>query len=66
MNLAQMQGIQPEVTALNAKYKGLKMNDPKKAEQKPGIDGPVQEARHQPVGGCLADAAAAAFRLCLL
>jgi len=49
----KMQGIQPEVAALNAKYKGLKMNDPKKAEQNQELMDLYKKHGINPVGGCL-------------
>jgi len=45
---AQDARLQPEVTALKPKYKGLKMKRSEEGRAEPGIDGPVQEARHQP------------------
>jgi YidC/Oxa1 family membrane protein insertase len=49
----KMQGIQPEVAALNAKYKNLKMNDPKKAEQNQELMDLYKKHGINPVGGCL-------------
>jgi YidC/Oxa1 family membrane protein insertase len=49
----KMQAIQPQVAALNAKYKGLKMNDPKKAEQNQALMDLYKEHGINPVGGCL-------------
>ncbi len=50
----KMQSIQPEVTALNAKYKNLKMNDPRKAEQNQEMMDLYKKNRSiNPVGGCL-------------
>jgi YidC/Oxa1 family membrane protein insertase len=48
-----MQGIQPEVAALNAKYKNLKMNDPKKTEQNQELMDLYKRHGINPVGGCL-------------
>jgi YidC/Oxa1 family membrane protein insertase len=49
----KMQAIQPQVNALNAKYKDLKMNDPKKAEQNQELMDLYKKHGINPVGGCL-------------
>ena len=49
----KMQGIQPEVATLNAKYKNLKMNDPRKAEQNQELMALYKQHGINPVGGCL-------------
>ena len=49
-SLKKMQALQPQIAAINEKYKGLPMRDPRKQEQKPGNDGSVQEARRESGG----------------
>jgi YidC/Oxa1 family membrane protein insertase len=49
----KMQKIQPEVNALNAKYKNLKMNDPRKQEQNQELMDLYKKHGINPVGGCL-------------
>ncbi|MEO8097631.1 MAG: membrane protein insertase YidC [Acidobacteriota bacterium] len=49
----KMQKIQPQVAALNAKYKGLSMNDPKKAEQNQELMDLYKKNDINPVGGCV-------------
>jgi YidC/Oxa1 family membrane protein insertase len=49
----KMQSIQPELKALNEKYKNLKMNDPRKAEQNTEMMDLYKKNGINPVGGCL-------------
>lgn len=49
----KMQKIQPQIAALNAKYKGIKMNDPKKAEQNQEMMDLYKREGVNPMGGCL-------------
>jgi YidC/Oxa1 family membrane protein insertase len=49
----KMQKIQPQITALNAKYKGLKMNDPRKQEQNQEMMDLYKREGVNPMGGCL-------------
>jgi YidC/Oxa1 family membrane protein insertase len=49
----KMQAIQPQIAAINAKYKGLSLNDPKKADQNQEIMALYKENGVNPAGGCL-------------
>jgi YidC/Oxa1 family membrane protein insertase len=49
----KMQAIQPKIAAINAKYKGLSLNDPKKADQNTEIMALYKEHGVNPAGGCL-------------
>ncbi|MEP6963107.1 MAG: membrane protein insertase YidC, partial [Acidobacteriota bacterium] len=49
----KMQKIQPHVTALNEKYKGLSLNDPKKADQNQELMDLYKKNDINPVGGCV-------------
>jgi YidC/Oxa1 family membrane protein insertase len=49
----KMQAIQPQIAAINAKYKGLSLNDPKKADQNTEIMALYKENGVNPAGGCL-------------
>ena len=49
----KMQSIQPQIAAINAKYKGLSLNDPKKADQNAEIMALYKENGVNPAGGCL-------------
>ena len=49
----KMQAIQPQVAAINAKYKNLKMNDPKKSEQNEELMALYKKHDINPVGGCV-------------
>jgi YidC/Oxa1 family membrane protein insertase len=49
----KMQVIQPQIAAINAKYKGLSLNDPKKADQNQEIMALYKENGVNPAGGCL-------------
>jgi YidC/Oxa1 family membrane protein insertase len=49
----KMQALQPELAVINAKYKNLKMNDPRKAEQNQEMMDLYKKHGINPVGGCL-------------
>jgi YidC/Oxa1 family membrane protein insertase len=49
----KMQGLQPQIAAINAKYKGLSLRDPKKAQQNQEIMELYKKEGVNPVGGCL-------------
>jgi YidC/Oxa1 family membrane protein insertase len=49
----KMQSIQPQIAAINARYKGLSLNDPKKADQNAEIMALYKENGVNPAGGCL-------------
>ncbi len=49
----KMQAIQPQIAAINARYKGLSLNDPKKADQNTEIMALYKENGVNPAGGCL-------------
>ena len=49
----KMQALQPKLAAINAKYKGLKLNDPRKAEQNQEVMDFYKKEGVNPMGGCL-------------
>jgi YidC/Oxa1 family membrane protein insertase len=49
----KMQRLQPQIQAINAKYKGISMRDPRKAEQNQEIMALYKREGVNPVGGCL-------------
>ena len=49
----KMQALQPQIAAINAKYKGLSMRDPKKAQQNQEVMELYKKAGANPMGGCL-------------
>jgi YidC/Oxa1 family membrane protein insertase len=49
----KMQSLQPKLAAINAKYKGLSMRDPKKAEQNQEVMDFYKKEGVNPMGGCL-------------
>src|SRR2546428_9751270 len=49
----KMQGLQPQIAAINAKYKNLSMRDPRKAEQQQEMMDLYKKHGVNPVGGCL-------------
>lgn len=49
----KMQKLQPEIKRLNAKYKNLKLSDPRKAEQNQEVMALYKREGVNPVGGCL-------------
>jgi YidC/Oxa1 family membrane protein insertase len=49
----KMQKLQPQIAAINAKYKGLSMRDPKKAQQNAEIMELYKKEGANPMSGCL-------------
>jgi YidC/Oxa1 family membrane protein insertase len=49
----KMQSLQPRLKAINEKYKGLSLSDPRKAEQNKETMALYKEAGVNPLGGCL-------------
>jgi YidC/Oxa1 family membrane protein insertase len=49
----KMQALQPKLAAINAKYKGLGMRDPRKAEQNQEVMDFYKKEGVNPMGGCL-------------
>jgi YidC/Oxa1 family membrane protein insertase len=49
----KMQSLQPKLAAINAKYKGLSLRDPKKAEQNQEVMEFYKKEGVNPMGGCL-------------
>ena len=49
----KMQKLQPQIAAINAKYKGLSLRDPKKAEQNAEIMELYKKEGANPMSGCL-------------
>ena len=49
----KMQTLQPQIAAINAKYKNLSLRDPKKAEQNQEVMDLYKKHGVNPVGGCL-------------
>ena len=49
----KMQRLQPQIQAINAKYKNIKINDPRKAEQNQAVMDLYKREGVNPVGGCL-------------
>jgi len=49
----KMQRLQPQIAAINARYKGLSMRDPKKADQNQEIMDLYKREGVNPLGGCL-------------
>jgi YidC/Oxa1 family membrane protein insertase len=49
----KMQKLQPQIAAINAKYKGLSMRDPKKAQQNQEIMDLYKREGANPMSGCL-------------
>jgi YidC/Oxa1 family membrane protein insertase len=48
-----MQKLQPQLKAINEKYKNIKINDPRKAEQNQEVMDLYKKEGVNPVGGCL-------------
>jgi YidC/Oxa1 family membrane protein insertase len=48
----KMQSLQPRLAAINAKYKGLKLNDPRKAEQNQEVMEFYKKEGVNPMSGC--------------
>ena len=49
----KMQAMQPQIAAINEKYKNLSLRDPKKAEQNQEMMDLYKKHGVNPVGGCL-------------
>jgi YidC/Oxa1 family membrane protein insertase len=49
----KMQSLQPKLAAINAKYKGLSIRDPRKAEQNQEVMEFYKKEGVNPMGGCL-------------
>jgi YidC/Oxa1 family membrane protein insertase len=49
----KMQALQPQIAAINAKYKNIKLNDPRKAEQNQEVMDLYKKHGANPLGGCL-------------
>lgn len=49
----RMQKLQPQIQAINAKYKNISLRDPKKAEQNQEIMALYKKEGVNPMGGCL-------------
>jgi YidC/Oxa1 family membrane protein insertase len=49
----RMQKLQPQIQAINAKYKNISLRDPKKAEQNQEVMALYKKEGVNPVGGCL-------------
>jgi len=52
-SMKRMQALQPEVQAIQARYKGLSLRDPKKAEQNQEMMALYRKHGVNPMGGCL-------------
>lgn len=49
----KMSAIQPQIAAINEKYKGISLKDPKKQEQNAELMALYQKAGINPLGGCI-------------
>ena len=49
----KMQRLQPQIKAINDRYKNIKLNDPRKQEQNEELMGLYKREGVNPVGGCL-------------
>jgi YidC/Oxa1 family membrane protein insertase len=49
----KMQRLQPQIKAINDRYKNIKINDPRKAEQNQEVMALYKKEGVNPVGGCL-------------
>ena len=49
----KMQRIQPEVTAINRRYQGLKLTDPRQQEKQKEVQAIYHREGINPIGGCL-------------
>ena len=57
-SMKKMQALQPQVTAINDKYKGISVRDPQGCRQERGADGSLQEERRESGGRLPAHGAA--------
>jgi YidC/Oxa1 family membrane protein insertase len=49
----KMQALQPQIAAINAKYKGISLRDPRKAEQNQEVMALYKKEGANPMSGCL-------------
>lgn len=52
-SMKKMQALQPQIAAINEKYKGLSMRDPRKQEQNAEVMGLYKKHGINPAGGCV-------------
>ena len=52
-SVRRMQKLQPQIQAINAKYKNISLRDPRKAEQNQEVMALYKKEGVNPVGGCL-------------
>src|ERR1700678_764179 len=52
-SMRKMQALKPQIDAINAKYKGISVRDPKKSEQTEETMGLYKKHGVNPMGGCL-------------
>ena len=52
-SMRKMQALKPQIDAINAKYKNLRMTDPKKAEQNQEVMELYKKYGVNPMGGCV-------------
>ncbi len=52
-SMKKMQQLQPQIAAINERYKGLSMRDPKKAQQNEEVMGLYKKHGVNPMGGCV-------------
>jgi YidC/Oxa1 family membrane protein insertase len=52
-SMKKMQALQPQITAINDKYKNVGMRDPRKQEQNQEVMALYQKHNVNPLGGCL-------------
>jgi YidC/Oxa1 family membrane protein insertase len=52
-SMRKMQALKPQIDAINAKYKGISVRDPKKTEQTEETMGLYKKHGVNPMGGCL-------------
>ncbi|MGD0500529.1 MAG: membrane protein insertase YidC [Bryobacteraceae bacterium] len=51
-SMRKMQALKPQIDAINQKYKGLKLSDPKKADQNQEVMALYKKNGVNPMGGC--------------
>jgi YidC/Oxa1 family membrane protein insertase len=52
-SMKRMQSLQPQIAAINAKYKNVGLRDPRKAQQNEEVMGLYKKHGVNPMGGCL-------------
>ena len=52
-SMRKMQALKPQIDAINAKYKNLKITDPRKGEQNQEVMGLYKQHGVNPMGGCV-------------